>query len=139
LQRRLEGISITEDDFHDLDDADDLILEGMESYFEPADPEEIKYLEDLLYQFENTGEDSKLSHCITILRQELIQRESAIVFTQYTDTMDYLRTALQQLYGAQKFSERTNQNPIPRRNHQNFTLYRIRIRRAKFANLRCFN
>lgn len=101
LQRRLEGISITEDDFHDLDDADDVILEGMESYFEPADPEEIKYLEDLLDQFENTGEDSKLSHFITILRQELIQRESAIVFTQYTDTMDYLRTALQQLYGAQ--------------------------------------
>ncbi|MEG4405475.1 SNF2-related protein [Microcoleus sp. MON2_D5] len=101
LQRRLEGISITEDDFQDLDDADDVILEGMESYFEPADPEEIKYLEDLLYQFENTGEDSKLSHFITILRQELIQRESAIVFTQYTDTMDYLRTALQQLYGAQ--------------------------------------
>ncbi|MEG5039584.1 MULTISPECIES: SNF2-related protein [unclassified Microcoleus] len=101
LQRRLEGISITEDDFHDLDEADDVILEGMESYFEPADPEEIKYLEDLLYQFENTGEDSKLSHFITILRQELIERESAIVFTQYTDTMDYIRSALQQLYGAQ--------------------------------------
>jgi len=101
LQRRLEGISITEDDFQDLDDADDVILEGMESYFAPADPEEIKYLEDLLYQFENTGEDSKLSHFITILRQELAQRESAIVFTQYTDTMDYLRSALQQLYGAQ--------------------------------------
>ncbi|PSB25089.1 helicase [filamentous cyanobacterium Phorm 46] len=101
LQRRLEGISITEDDFNDLDDADDVILEGMESYFAPADPEEIKYLEDLLYQFENTGEDSKLSHFITILRQELNERESAIVFTQYTDTMDYLRSALQQLYGAQ--------------------------------------
>jgi len=101
LQRRLEGISITEDDFQDLDEADDVILEGMESYFEPADPEEIKYLEDLLDQFENTGEDSKLSHFITILRQELIQRESAIVFTQYTDTMDYLRSALQQLYGTQ--------------------------------------
>lgn len=101
LQRRLEGISITEDDFSDLDDADDVILEGMESYFEPADPEEIRYLEDLLYQFENTGEDSKLSHFITILRQELTERESAIVFTQYTDTMDYLRSALQQLYGSQ--------------------------------------
>jgi len=101
LQRRLDGISITEDDFNDLDDADDVILAGMESYFEKADPEEIKYLEDLLDQFENTGEDSKLSHFITILRQELIQRESAIVFTQYTDTMDYLRTALQQLYGSQ--------------------------------------
>ncbi|MEG5136312.1 MULTISPECIES: helicase-related protein [unclassified Microcoleus] len=101
LQRRLEGISITEDDFQDLDDADDVILEGMEGYFAPADPEEIKYLVDLLDRFENTGEDSKLSHFITILRQELNERESAIVFTQYTDTMDYLRSALQQLYGAQ--------------------------------------
>ncbi|MFM9266580.1 SNF2-related protein [Tychonema sp. BBK16] len=101
LQRRLAGISITEDDFSDLDDADDPILEGMESYFAPADPEEIRYLEDLLYQFENTGEDSKLSHFITILRRELTERESAIVFTQYTDTMDYLRSALQQLYGSQ--------------------------------------
>ncbi len=101
LQRRLNGISITADDLNDLEDADDAILEGMESYFEQTDPEEIAYLENLLRQFENTGDDSKLSYFITILRQELNQRESAIVFTQYTDTMDYLRTALQQLYGSQ--------------------------------------
>lgn len=101
LQRRLEGISLTDDDLNDLADADDAILEGMESFFEPADPEEIAYLENLLRQFENTGEDSKLSHFIAILRQELTQRESAIAFTQYTDTMDYLRSALQQLYGSQ--------------------------------------
>ncbi|WP_254566019.1 DEAD/DEAH box helicase [Oscillatoria sp. HE19RPO] len=101
LQRRLDGISITPDDFNDLEDADDAILEGLESYFEPTDPEEIAYLENLLRQFENTGEDSKLSYFITILRQELNQRESAIVFTQYTDTMDYLRTNLQHLYGSQ--------------------------------------
>ncbi|MFB2836419.1 SNF2-related protein [Floridanema evergladense] len=101
LQRRLEGISITPDDLGDLDDADDAILEGLETYFEPVDPQEIQYLENLLRQFENTGEDSKLSHFISVLRQELIERESAIVFTQYTDTMDYLRNALQQLYGTQ--------------------------------------
>jgi hypothetical protein len=78
------------------------IITGLESYLaEPVDPKEIEYLEDLLRQFENTGEDSKLSHFLTILRQELSQRESAIAFTQYTDTMDYLRDALLQLYGSQ--------------------------------------
>ncbi|NJK39766.1 MAG: DEAD/DEAH box helicase family protein [Oscillatoriales cyanobacterium SM2_3_0] len=105
LQRRLEtlqegqGSSLTTDDLRDLDDADDAIIEGLESYMEPVDPQEIQYLEDLLRQFENTGEDTKLSHFIHTLRQELTERESAIVFTQYTDTMDYLRENLQQLYG----------------------------------------
>ncbi len=105
LQRRLEsliagkGSSITTDDFNDIDEADDAIIEGLESYLEPVDPQEIQYLEDLLRQFENTGEDTKLSHFINTLRRELIERESAIIFTQYTDTMDYLRDSLKQLYG----------------------------------------
>ena len=106
LQRRLDsllmgiGSSITTDDLGDLDDADDAVIEGMESYLEPIDPQEIQYLENLLRQFENTGEDTKLSHFITTLRRELTERESAIVFTQYTDTMDYLRNSLSQLYGS---------------------------------------
>ena len=54
----------------------------------------------MLRQFENTGEDSKLSHFLTILGKELAQRESAIIFTQYTDTMDYLRENLLPLYGS---------------------------------------
>lgn len=77
------------------------MITGLESYFEPVDPQEIQYLEDLLRQFENTGEDTKLSQFIKILREELTERESAIVFTQYTDTMDYLRDALHLLYGSQ--------------------------------------
>ena len=103
LQRRLEGIKeLPLDDLSDLDDADDAVITGLEAYLaEPVDPKEIEYLEDLLRQFENTGEDSKLSHFLTILRQELSQRESTIVFTQYTDTMDYLRKNLQQLFGSQ--------------------------------------
>ena len=81
LQRRLEGIQeIPQDDLSDLDDADDAVITGLEAYLEePVDPKEIEYLEDLLRQFENTGEDSKLSHFLTILRQEMSQRESAIV------------------------------------------------------------
>ncbi|MGF1499134.1 MAG: DEAD/DEAH box helicase [Elainellaceae cyanobacterium] len=101
LQRRLDGISITPDDLSDLDDADDAILEGLDPYIKPVDPKEIEYLESLLRQFENTGEDTKLSHFINTLRQELIHHESAIAFTQYTDTMDYLRDTLRNLYGSQ--------------------------------------
>ena len=106
LQRRLDtlltqqGSSITSDDLVDVEEADDAVIAGLETYLEPVDPQEIQYLEELLRQFENTGEDTKLSHFITTLRQELTNRESAIVFTQYTDTMDYLRSTLQQLYGS---------------------------------------
>jgi len=107
LQRRLDslltqqGSNLTADDYADFDDADDAVIEGLESYIQPIDPQEIQYLEDLLQQFDSTGEDTKLSQFIIKLRQELIERESAIAFTQYTDTMDYLRDSLSQLYGAQ--------------------------------------
>ena len=110
LQRRLDflltqqGSILTNDDLADLDDADDAVITGMESYLqtiEEIDPQEIQYLEDLLQQFDNTGEDTKLSQFIKILRQELIERETAIAFTQYTDTMDYLRDTLRELYGSQ--------------------------------------
>ncbi len=76
-------------------------MDGLEGYLEPVDPREIEYLEALLHQFENTGEDSKFSHLITLLRQELSQHESAIIFTQYTDTMGFLREQFRQLYGNQ--------------------------------------
>ncbi|BAZ33960.1 helicase-like protein (plasmid) [Cylindrospermum sp. NIES-4074] len=107
LQRRLDylltqhGSVLSEDDLADVDDADDVVIAGLETFFEPVDPQEIQYLEELLQQFENTGEDTKLSRFIQILRQELTERETAIVFTQYTDTMDYLRDTLKELYGSQ--------------------------------------
>jgi ERCC4-related helicase len=107
LQRRLDslitqqGSGLTADDFADLDDADDAVIEGLEGYMEPVDPKEIEHLEALLRQFENTGEDTKLAHFIATLRQELVNRESAIAFTQYTDTMDFLRDQLRELYGNQ--------------------------------------
>jgi len=107
LQRRLDylltqrGSVFSEDDLVDVDHEDDVVIAGLESFFEPVDPQEIQYLEELLSQFENTGEDTKLSRFIQILRQELTEREAAIIFTQYTDTMDYLRETLQELYGSQ--------------------------------------
>ncbi len=106
LQRRLDylltqqGSLLGDDDYSDLEDADDAIIEGLESFMEPIDPKEIEYLQDLLHQFDNTGEDTKRSKFINKLRQEFLERDSAIIFTQYTDTMDYLRDILTQLYGS---------------------------------------
>jgi len=107
LQRRLDDLlnqratQLSEDDLIALEDVSDAVLEGLEEFMEPVDPREIEYLESLLRRFGNTGEDSKLAHFIDILRQELMQRESAIAFTQYTDTMDFLREQLRELYGDQ--------------------------------------
>ncbi|MGA1601067.1 MAG: SNF2-related protein [Prochlorothrix sp.] len=107
LQRRLEalqqqrGSGLTDDDLLELEDADDSVIQGMEAYLEPVHPKEIEYLEQLLRQFEQTGEDSKFSHLLTVLRQAFSSQDSAIIFTQYTDTMDFLRQELVQLYGRQ--------------------------------------
>jgi ERCC4-related helicase len=104
LQRRLEallehqGTGLVDDDFNDLEDAEDAVIEGLEDLIEPVDPREVEYLSELLRQFDNTGEDSKLSQFLILLRQEVTQRDSAIVFTQYTDTMDYLRDTLRQIF-----------------------------------------
>jgi hypothetical protein len=38
----------------ELDNADDAVIEGLESYLELIDPKEIQYLEDLLWRFDNT-------------------------------------------------------------------------------------
>jgi superfamily II DNA or RNA helicase len=107
LERRLNDLltgqqtSLTPDDLAELDDADDAVIDGLQSFFQPTHPQEIEYLEDLLRQFDNTGEDTKCAQFLTTLRKELNDRESAIVFTQYTDTMDYLREFLRVSFGSQ--------------------------------------
>jgi len=107
LERRLNDLttgqqtSLTPDDLAELDDAEDTVIDGLQSFFQPAHPQEIQYLQDLLQQFNNTGEDTKCAQFLTLLRKELNDRESAIVFTQYTDTMDYLREFLSGSFGNQ--------------------------------------
>lgn len=101
LERRLEGLAFTDDDLVELDDADDGVIDGLEALMAtPPDPREVEYLKDILQQFQTTGEDSKLAKFKGILSKELLRHESVIVFTQYTDTMDYLRSFLGRLYGS---------------------------------------
>ena len=62
---------------------------------------EIDYLEDFLTQLAALGSDSKFERLAADLREVLQKRDSVLVFTQYTDTMDYLRDGLREVYGGQ--------------------------------------
>ncbi|MBX3412594.1 MAG: DEAD/DEAH box helicase family protein [Pirellulales bacterium] len=62
---------------------------------------EIEYLQDFLGDLRALGTDSKFQQLTADLSEVLKRRDSVIVFTQYTDTMDYLRENLRQVYGNQ--------------------------------------
>src|SRR5207245_1253714 len=109
LERRLDFLkgldtSLTDDDDTDQDDLETDVTET----FAFATSEnrklfqgEIHYVEDFLSGLRTIGTDSKFQRLVQHLNEFLKRRDSVIVFTQYTDTMDYLRDKLRQVYGAQ--------------------------------------
>lgn len=99
LRRRLHVLEsgaalsemLAEDDQHDLE------------LFDPEDfdtsatllQDEIGELKDFLADLDKiTGEDTKAQHLATDLNKALNKYSSVVVFTQYTDTMDYVRERL---------------------------------------------
>ena len=62
---------------------------------------EIDFVQDFLSDLRALGTDSKFEPLTKDLGEVLKRRDSVIVFTQYTDTMDYLRDKLRQVYGNQ--------------------------------------
>lgn len=62
---------------------------------------EIEYIERFLADLRALGTDSKFEQLAKDLHEILRRRDSVLVFTQYTDTMDYLREKLRQVYGPQ--------------------------------------
>ena len=93
--------ALTDDDIEqedlDLDLAE--TLEGEATDVRLKD--ELGYVEDFLRQIDNLGTDSKLAHLRTQIGDVFKRRDTVLVFTQYTDTMDYLREELKQVYGGQ--------------------------------------
>lgn len=75
----------------DLDVDEEFDLEGAE--------EEIEYIEDFLKDLAMLPQDSKLDVLLLQIDDFLSLRESVLVFTQYTDTMDFLRDKLRQKFG----------------------------------------
>ena len=61
---------------------------------------ELEYLDDFLSDLHALAVDSKLEFLKRQLAKIFRTHESAILFTQYTDTMDYLRESLRSVYGS---------------------------------------
>jgi len=80
-----------------LHDAEEAAEDGMPALFEG----EIEYIERFLADLRALGTDSKFEQLAKDLDETLRRRDSVIIFTQYTDTMDYLREKLRQVYGSQ--------------------------------------
>jgi ERCC4-related helicase len=61
---------------------------------------EIKYVEDFLHEIRLLKSNSKWKQLHHDIKNYLNTQESLVIFTQYTDTMDYLRDQLRQVYGS---------------------------------------
>ena len=106
LERRLEflrggAMGLDDDDLEQEDlriDVTELLDEEERSRFR----DEIEYVEDFLAELSRlSGTDSKVEQLLADLDEIFKQRETVLVFTQYTDTMDFLREQLRQVYGSQ--------------------------------------
>ncbi|MCZ7568053.1 MAG: helicase-related protein [Ardenticatenaceae bacterium] len=113
LERRLdfllgkrpgEGASagLDEDDSEQEDLSLDLEEELAEEGPQHLNREEIEYVEDFLHRLTLLqGRDSKVEQLLADLQQIFRTRDKVLVFTQYTDTMDFLRDQLKEVYGRQ--------------------------------------
>jgi superfamily II DNA or RNA helicase len=106
LERRLDylrgkaGLGLDEDDLEQdalQQDVDELDLADRALF-----RDEIAYVEDFLHQLRMLGEqDSKIEQLRRNLKEAFRERDTVLVFTHYTDTMDFLRKQLRQTYGSQ--------------------------------------
>ncbi len=63
---------------------------------------ELAYVQDFIQELKQLSvADSKLEKLLAELNQVFKQRQTVLIFTQYTDTMDYLRDQLRHVYGSQ--------------------------------------
>ena len=107
LQRRfdfLRGHQETDMTPEDLEE-DDLNMDIAETLEDNPDEmreifaEEIQYVEDFLQKLRNLGTDTKYVQLVKDLSRALEPRDKVVIFTQFTDTMDYLRDLLRGTYG----------------------------------------
>jgi len=109
LERRLEALRQHQRllEGEDEESAERLFLEedAPEDAFVDALPsvlrdEEIRTLEALVERMHSSGDhDTKSAQLLQDLQNILQLREKVLIFTQYTDTLDYLRDRLKVVYG----------------------------------------
>jgi SNF2 family DNA or RNA helicase len=109
LERRLKFLlgEITPDKAYEDDDLEqeDLSLDlsdELETDARDMFQVEVSYLKDFIRDLRFlTSADSKLERLKEELRQVFKRRPTVLIFTQYTDTMDYLRNQLVEVYGTE--------------------------------------
>jgi superfamily II DNA or RNA helicase len=104
LQGRARALGLTDEDLEELDLAEDVteVLPD-EDGGEPLTSiysEEISYVENFLDALRKLGSDTKFDQLQRDLDLALSKRDSVVVFTQYGDTVDYLKERLRLLYGS---------------------------------------
>ena len=73
--------------------------ETVDLFGDHARSEELARIQDLLHELDSITTDSKFAQLRRDLDQLLLQHRSAIVFTQYTDSLDHLRERLVHVFG----------------------------------------
>lgn len=91
---------MTEDDL-EQDDLDRDVTEELPEEDRAAFLDELAYIEDFIRELRALGSDSKLETLLRDIQYFFARRETLLVFTQYTDTMDHLREQLREVYGGQ--------------------------------------
>lgn len=107
------GEAFTLEDEADLDELDELEQAGLDLHgLDPQQPmtsgqkehflAELDYLDGFISDLRSLSQgDSKVNQLKDELSRIFSQRPTVIIFTQYTDTMDYLREQLQTVYRGQ--------------------------------------
>jgi len=108
LERRRQFIRglVKVDDLWSDDDVEQAeldfdVLEVLTEMQRQGFKEELAYIDDFLHRIGMIGTDSKLERLQQDLARFFATRDTVLVFTQYTDTMDYLRDQLRLVYGTQ--------------------------------------
>lgn len=100
LQEQSEDPGITDEDWEDEDLGADVSENlGLQTGGSSPATEEIEYVQGFLHSLSNLGTDTKYAQLEEDLGEALAIRPNVVIFTQYTDTMDYLRERLSTVYG----------------------------------------
>ncbi len=102
LRGQAPELGLTDEDLEDADLSEDITEELVEARSRELDAiqtEEIGYVEDFLRELRGLGTDSKFDQLRKDLDEALAKRDSVVIFTQYADTVDYLKEKLREVYG----------------------------------------
>jgi hypothetical protein len=110
LEKRLEFLrgdsdrsatsGLSDEDLEE-DELSEDVLENIGLEDQSLSGAEISYIEDFLQCLHVLGSNSKAEKLLQEIPRLMARRETLIIFTVYTDTMDYLRDLLCQVYGSQ--------------------------------------